>query len=420
MERKLAASFMLVAGLTGIAVYATRFLERALGAGAVFFALFMILLIASATALILARRLTERSDALLRAVRVIASGDLSVEVPRTARRGRPDEIDELADSFHQMRDFLLRVLAELQQTSDRIYLSASETAGHAASLSSLTGEIADAASRLSRGADTTVERIRNTSDATRRLASSAEKIGSDASAALKITRRAGEEARRGRRLARHADEELERIAAEVDRMSKVVAGFRSQAAAINRTVDLIATIAQQTHMVALNAAIEAARSGEHGSGFVVVAEEVRQLAERSAEFAEKISELAEGINDGTGLLITTMKENLQAAHDGREVIAGANESLRHVASSVLSMLDTMETIATLSHDQQDATKVLVGSIDEIALIADAGAESSAETSKATREQMRAMDTMTASAKDLASTADRLKDLFAVFRVPERP
>ncbi len=419
MQGKLAAAFMSVAALTGAAVLATRALAPLLGVGAFFLALFATMLVGLGAAVILARAFSRRLHTLAQAARVIAAGDLVAPIP-AGRAGRAaDEIDDLTRSFAQMREALIRVLTELRGTASSIHASAQALSGTASALSRATEEIAATARRLAHGAERTVDQIQRTSEVTRHVARSAEEIGASAEAVLAQTREAGEGARRGRKLAARADEGLEQIARQVDRMSLAVEGFRDQALSINKTVDLIATIAQHTHLVALNAAIEAARAGEHGQGFAVVAEEVRQLSERAARFAEQIAGFADQINAGSGVVIAAMRESTSAAREGREVVAGASEALREIADGVLPLVSRVEDIARLARGQADASDQLVHAIEDIARIAREGAEASEETSDATARQNESMDGMASAAARLAGTSDRLKELCAVFRVAER-
>ncbi len=419
MQEKLAASFMLVAALTGLAVLGTRLLEPTLGLGAVFFAVFATMLVGLSAAVLLSRTLSRRLTTLAEAARQLAEGDLAAEIP-PARSARGDEIDDLTRSFAAMRDALFRVLGELRETADEVHESAGGLSAAARSLSTLADEIAATAFRLAEGAERTVDRISRAQEVTRRVAGSAERIGGAAEDALSLARRSGEDARRGRDLAHRADEELERIAAQVDRMANAVEGFRDRAAAIDKTVELIVTIAQQTHLVALNASIEAARAGEHGRGFGVVAEEIRQLAERAGRFAEQISGIVEQIHAGSGLVIATMRETTSAARHGRQVIGGASEALREIAGGVLPLVERMEEIVSLARRQADDSEQLVQAIEEIASIATEGAAGTRETSAATREQNRSMEAMARSAEALARTSDRLHELCSVFRLARRP
>lgn len=416
VQQKLALAFMLVAALTGGAVFATGLLDRHLGMGAVFLAFFLIMLVALGAAVVLSRFFAQRLSALAIAARQISEGDLAVRIPAPREVGNNDEIDDLARSLAGMRGALLRLLSELADVSEEIHGSAQGLSGTAASLTTLTDEIAGTAQRLAHSSERSVDEMHRTLDVTQRVDGSARSISNSAEAALALTRRGGEDARRGRELAARADAELEHIAYQVDRMASAVEGFQAQALSINKTVDLIATIAQQTHLVALNAAIEAARAGEHGHGFAVVAEEVRQLSERAARFAEQIAGFAGQINAGSGVVIATMRETTSAARAGRQVVAGANDALREIAGGVLPLLEQMEAIASASRTQQQATDELVRAIEEVTRTIRDGAAGTEETSRATQREKHEMEAMARAAASLAGTSDRLKRLCGVFRL----
>ncbi|UCF66167.1 MAG: methyl-accepting chemotaxis protein [Acidobacteriota bacterium] len=416
MKKKLAASFMLVAAVTGFSVLATRELERWLGVWAIFFSVSAIVLIGQLAASWLSHRLSARLAALARAARVIADGDLTTAVPPPREGARSDEIDDLTRSFQQMRGALIGVISELNDTAALIHDSAQRLSATARSLSSFTEGLAGTAARLAQGAETTVTRIQEAHRLTHDVALGAETIGQGAGTALAATRQSGEQARRGRELARRADEELEHISRQVDRTATAVEGFREQALSINKAVDLIATIAQQTHLVALNAALEAARAGEHGQGFAVVADEVRRLADRGARLAEQISGLSLQINSGSGLVIETMRETTAAASHGREVVAGASDALREISDRVLQLVERVDEIATLSHQQGEAIQRLVPAIGEITSIAQEGAAGTEETSRATRQQNESMEAMAHAAVELAGASERLREICSIFRL----
>ncbi len=419
MKQKLAASFMLVAALTGFAVIAVRPLERVLGWGALFLSFFVILLVGLGAAVLLAQRLSRRLSTLAAAARVIADGDLAAPIETPPPGRRPDEIDELAMCVSQMRAALVRVLGELSDTSQTINVSARGLSDDAARLLELTAEISTTARKMARGTERTVRELGSTETVTREFAASAERIGETASAALKLTRRTGDEARRGRDLAARADDEFEHVAGHVERMSHAVGGFRERALSINKTVDMIANIAEQTHLVALNAAIEAARAGEHGEGFAAVAEEVRLLSERASRYAEQIAGFAEQINGGSGELIAAMQESIEATRVGRQVILGASDALRDIAGGALPLVERVEEIESLARAQAEGSEALVAGITSVAEIARGGAVDIEEAYAATERQSRSMDSMAESAAELAGTSDRLRELFAVFRLGER-
>jgi methyl-accepting chemotaxis protein len=347
-------------------------------------------------------------------------GDLTVEVPRARSGLGADEIDHLSGSFAAMRDALVRALGELKGTSDQMNGSARDLSDNASALSALTDEISRTARRLAAGAERTVERIGQTQEVTAGVAQSADEIGRAAEDALQMTRSTGDDARRGRDLAERADRELEHIGEQVQRMIEAVEGFRDRALSINKMVDMISTIAEQTHMVALNAAIEAARAGEHGEGFAVVADEVRLLSERAGRYAEQITGFADAINAGSQTVIRSMDETTRAARTGRDVVGGASESLRMIAGGVLPLVERMAEIERLAREQRDGMEALVQSIDEIARIARDGATGIEEASTATTRQNRSMEAMAQAASGLAGTSERLREICAVFRVaPER-
>jgi len=258
--------------------------------------------------------------------------------------------------------------------------------------------------------------VNRTSDITRKLAAQVEAIAEKALHTNGLAAEAGDRAREGGSFAGSAMGKMGEVAEKVGRAGEAVQQFQVNALEINKSVDFITSIAQQTHLLALNASIEAARAGEQGRGFAVVAEEVRSLAENARGFAEQISGLAEAINVGSKDLIAVIADTSRAAHEGVDVVQSASLSLDQIIEAVSSTEARMKEISLLTADQTSGADGLVKAIEEIHKIAENNAAGSQQASAATQEQTASMQEMAASAQQLARTSDTLKDLIAIFKV----
>lgn len=370
------------------------------------------ILVACLAAWILSHILTRQIRQLVGATAVISQGDLT----RKVEIGSRDEIGELAKSFNAMLASLLNIVFEVRSTSEQIFDSAKALSITAGSLNATTQEIASSSQRVARGAETQAAMVKRAGQLTREIASAAEEIAAKAQSAHVSVREAGARARISADDASRAKATIGEIVERIQKATASVEGFRDRALLINQTIDFITQVAQQTHLLALNADIEAARAGEQGRGFGVIAQEVRKLADDSRAFAEQIQKLSQQINSESVEVIGAMKGSTVAAIDGKCVVESAMAALEEISATVLATLERAREITDLTVRQARSVEGLAKTIDEIARIAEGNASGTEEASSAIQAQTMAMKGMTTSAQSLAQTSDHLKDLVTIFRM----
>ncbi len=412
MSRKLAVAFVAVALVAGLSNY----LIVALFSDSAFFTAAGLAvadaLIGVLAGLVLSRYLTRHLRELAEATSRMSKGDLT----RGVEIATGDEIEALASSFNAMAGSLRNVVTEVKSTAQQIFASAQALSTTAGEMNSSTEGISATVQKIARGAETQAESAHRTTELTRSMAHSTEEIADKARAAAALASEAGTRARQGADDAAEAIEKISHIYHKLERAAETVAGFRERALQINKTVDVITSIAQQTHLLALNASIEAARAGEHGLGFAVVAEEVGKLADNARVFADQIADLAEGIKAGSAGVIESMNASLAAAVEGRGVVGEVNRHLDDIKRTVLATVDRVTEISAATEKQARGAEGLVKAIEEFARIAASNAAGTQEASAATQDQTASMQEMSASAQQLARTSDTLKDLVTIFRI----
>jgi methyl-accepting chemotaxis protein len=314
----------------------------------------------------------------------IAQGDLTVKVhPESG-----DEIGQLLAATGDMAEHLRTAIDEIRRAADNLESSAARLAG--------------ASEQVATGSESQSEAAEAMAASVEEMTASIQQVADHSHQAGLISTAAGNTASEGAVVIEHAASEMANIADSVKQATLTVQDLGRQSEAISTIVNTIKDIADQTNLLALNAAIEAARAGEQGRGFAVVADEVRKLAERTAKSTQEISSMINGIQAGTREAVNRMETGVGQVEEGVNLAHRAGESIARIKAEASQVANSVEGIAIALREQSSASSHIAGNVSHIV--------SQAETNHAkSRETAR-------SAGDLQSLAHALKDSVARFRV----
>jgi twitching motility protein PilJ len=319
---------------------------------------------------------------LLSVVSTAAEGDLTVKAEVTA-----DALGSVADAFNLMIVGLMTLVTQASNAAAEIQRS--------------TAEILNSAERMRMGAEQQALQIRDASEAVNTMSQTTQRMAENAEAATQTSVKATQAAVKGGASVAETIKGMQRIRATVQSTGKKIKGLGERSLEIGAIIEVINEIATQTNLLALNAAIEAARAGEQGKGFAVVADEVRKLAERAARATKDITGLIKGIQVETSEAVTVMEEGTREVEEGTKLADQAGAALREIEQIVKQTATLMTDITRAASDQVKSTESVVQTMGAISQVTQ-------ETSHGVRETVVTIGSLADLTKRLSDAIGRFK------------
>ncbi len=318
----------------------------------------------------------------------VAAGDMTVSYKVESR----DELGELGDVFNdtvvKIHDLIERVgqtVIEVERQADRVEVVSGESNQAVAGQRSQIEQVATAMNEMS---------------------ATAQEVARSAAAAVGSAQSVNDETVSGRELVDFQVGSIQKLASGIDQSVAVINQLAADSASISRVLEVIKGIAEQTNLLALNAAIEAARAGEQGRGFAVVADEVRTLAKRTQQSTEEIEQMISKLQGGVAATVKAMSGSHKMADDTVSQSAKVQQALENILGAVGMIVDQNQQIAAAAEQQTAVAHDIYQNIVAINEAGERTAEGSNQTEQASRE--------------LSDHVSRLKQLISAFRVRGQP
>ncbi len=299
-----------------------------------------------------------------------------------------------------MTETLNKQLA-IEENSKRVALVAESARSVADNVSSASRQISDQVSQASRGAEMQRSRVSETARAMTQMNETVIDVARSATQAADVAAKAREQAQDGSRIVANVVEGIAIVDGCAKDLKTGMDDLGKQAEGIGEIINVINDIADQTNLLALNAAIEAARAGEAGRGFAVVADEVRKLAEKTMQATREVGTVITGIQKGTYSNIQNVERAAQAIASATTLASASGESLAAIVSLVDAAADQVRTIATASEEQSATSDEINRSLDSVSAV-------SSETSMAMKEASHAVESLTKQATSLLELVTQLQ------------
>ncbi|MDX2114008.1 MAG: methyl-accepting chemotaxis protein [Planctomycetota bacterium] len=314
----------------------------------------------------------------------VAGGDL------TCKSGieSDDEIGSIARWFDKTVRSLNRLVGELADTVQRV--------------AEASTRIAASTDKMAEGVHRQEEHAIQVASAVDEMAASVTEVARKGSDAAQAATEAGKDAGEGGAIVGKTVERMRGIAQDVSESARAVQSLGAKGEDIGRIITVINDIADQTNLLALNAAIEAARAGEHGRGFAVVADEVRKLAERTTKATEEVARSIREIQSETSAAVTRMQQGTESVNSGVQLAGDAGRALDRIVRSSGTLRDLVESIAAATEEQSSASEEIARSISEIKRVTGDSAAGAQEAARA--------------AANLSQQAERLQEMISRFTI----
>lgn len=400
--------FMMVTAPEAEAIHELNALKQSVLWGAL-----VCVLLAVAFIFIISKRIAAPITLIRNECMQLAQGDLR---ERPINVSAYDEIGQLTGGFQEMRISLHALVAKVLSQSEQLAAASEELTANANQSADVSNQIASAVAEIASGSEQQVTAASQVVKVAQELSARTGQVSVAAQEVSAISHSAVQAAEQGRQAVNEAKEQMNEIGKDSAALESAIADLSKGSKEISEIVTLISTISNQTNLLALNAAIEAARAGETGRGFVVVAEEVRKLAEESHEATRKIGKLIEQNQIAMDRAIAVSQTGTEGIKAGILMVHSTGEAFKDIVEAIFKLSDQIKDIAASISQMAKGNQALFAATREIEYVGKTAAAQSQVISCATEEQSAAMQEIAASSQSLAQMATELTQAVSKFKI----
>lgn len=353
----------------------------------------------------LSNRITRPITQLVDATEKIRKGDLNVKITNTGN----DEIGMLAQNFAAMIAGLRELLGQVSNSAQVVSAASQQLTAGAEQSAATAEQVTIAIDGIAESAEKQVYSANETTTLVTQIVADIEQIVSESGIVASVSEGTADLAAKGGTTVEEAVSQMSHIETSVASSAQVVAKLSDRSIEIGQIIDTISGIANQTNLLALNAAIEAARAGEQGRGFAVVADEVRKLAEQSENAAKQIAHLIGEIQSDTEKAVVAMNKGNEDVKKGTAIVSEAGQMFKEIITVTNNVSEQMRGIsASIEHMATNSLKI-EAAVKDIDSMSRSNANQTLQVSAATQEQVASVEEIKKASQSLVETANELQN-----------
>ncbi|WP_346356274.1 methyl-accepting chemotaxis protein [Azotosporobacter soli] len=328
---------------------------------------------------------------------------------------RNDELGDMGMVANEMRRSLREFVDQLGSSSEQLAASSHELSAAVDEQLRAVDQVAASINEIASGSTKNADSISNISATLEEVSAGSEQISAGAAEVNNSTQTAVREAAQGMDMLKRVVRQNEAISQTMGEINEVAEELAQGSEKIKGIVGVIDQIAGQTNLLALNAAIEAARAGEAGRGFAVVADEVRKLAEQSSQATQNIAEIIQAMGEQIHVAVSSVQKSSQEVNKGKESAILTQQGFESIIEKMEVVQNGTDQIARSISETAKGTQVMVASVENISVVAHQTSANSETVASSAQQQATGMREITLNAENLSSLAQNLQQIVERFK-----